>query len=452
MQTINPANGRKIRTYEPMTADQLEAAVQHAHRSSQDWGRATFRARAELVRQVASLLRRNARRYAELMGLEMGKPVSQGVREAHKCAWLCEHYAEHAETYLAPQPVETDAYESYVSFQPLGPVLAIMPWNFPFWQVFRVAAPALMAGNTVLLKHASNVTGCARELERMFLEAGFPSGLFTTLLAGAERMPDVIGHPHVAAVAFTGGTQAGRAVAGAAGQSLKKTVMELGGSDPYVILSDADVDTAASICARARIVNSGQSSIAAKRFIVVASQRAAFERRLVEEMRAVDMDEPQADADIGPLAREDLRNALHRQVMESVSAGARLALGGRVPERPGFWYPPTVLTDVKPDTPAYREELFGPVAAVIPALDDADAVRIANDSGFGLGAAVFTRNTARGRDLAEAGLEAGCCFVNERVRSDPRLPFGGVKQSGHGRALSSFGIRELVNVKAVYVA
>jgi succinate-semialdehyde dehydrogenase/glutarate-semialdehyde dehydrogenase len=404
------------------------------------------------MRRAAGILRERAGAYARLMAEEMGKPVREGRVEAEKCAWVCEYYAENAARFLADEPVETDASASFVAFRPLGIVLAVMPWNFPFWQVFRFAAPGLMAGNAGLLKHASNVPGCALAIEEVFREAGFPKGLFRALLVGSERVEELIEHPLVRAVTLTGSGPAGRAVAGAAGRNLKKTVLELGGSDPYVILADADLEAAVETCVKSRLINSGQSCIAAKRFVVVEPVREAFERGFVERMARAIIGDPMDEAtDVGPQARTDLRDDLQRQVEETIALGARLLLGGQVPDREGAWYPPTVLTDVKPGSPGYEEELFGPVASIIPVADEAEAIQVANDTSFGLGAAVFTRNVERGRRIAAEELEAGACFVNGLVKSDPRLPFGGIKESGYGRELSAFGIREFVNVKSVWV-
>jgi succinate-semialdehyde dehydrogenase/glutarate-semialdehyde dehydrogenase len=387
------------------------------------------------------------------MTMEMGKPVMGGVAEAEKCAWVCDYYAQEAERVLADQEVESDASRSFVTFQPIGVVLAVMPWNFPFWQVFRFAAPNLMAGNAGLLKHASNVPGCALAIEDVFREAGFPDGLFRSLLIPGSRVDGVIENPLVRAVTLTGSTPAGQAVAAKAGAVLKKTVLELGGSDPYVILEDADLETAASVCATARLINSGQSCIAAKRFVVVEAVREEFEKRFVAAMAATKMGDPmEEDTVVGPQARTDLRDELHDQVVRSIDAGARCVLGGKIPSGPGAYYPPTVLTDVAPGMPAYVEELFGPVASVIPVPDEVEALRVANDSCFGLGAAVFTRDREKGTRIAREELEAGACFVNAFVRSDPRLPFGGVKESGYGRELSPFGILEFVNIKTVWVA
>jgi succinate-semialdehyde dehydrogenase/glutarate-semialdehyde dehydrogenase len=453
MVALNPADGSLIRTYEETPDIEVEAHVALAHLAHLDWKKTPFSHRSELMHRVARILRERSREFGELMTLEMGKPIAGAVAEAEKCAWVCEYYANGAEAFLADQEVETDAGRSFVTFQPIGVVLAVMPWNFPFWQVFRFAAPNLMAGNAGLLKHASNVPGCALAIQEIFEEAGFPGGLFRSLLVPGNRLNGVIENPLVRAMTLTGSTPAGRAVAAKAGELLKKTVLELGGSDPYVILEDADLDAAASTCALARLINSGQSCIAAKRFIVVEAVREAFEEKFLAAMKAAKMGDPmEEDTLVGPLARVDLRDELHNQVIESIGAGARCILGGKVPAGYGAYYPPTILTDVVPGMPAYDEELFGPVASVIPVKDEAEALRVANDTVFGLGAAVFTQDIERGTRIAVEELEAGACFVNAFVRSDPRLPFGGVKESGYGRELSPFGIKEFVNIKTVWVA
>ena len=450
--SINPATGATLRTYEPHTEADVARILRDVDAAQKAWRRVSLTDRAERMRAAARLLRDRAGTYAVLMAEEMGKPVREGRAEAEKCAWVCDYYAEHAARFLADAPVATDASESFVTHRPLGVVLAVMPWNFPFWQVFRFAAPNLMAGNAGVLKHASNVPGCALAIEAVFRDAGFPPDLFRTLLIPSGRVEDVIRHPVVKAVTLTGSTPAGKAVARAAGGAVKKTVLELGGSDPYVVLEDADLGPTVEACVTSRLINSGQSCIAAKRFVVVEAVREAFERRFTERMRARTMGDPLDEAtDVGPQARVDLRDELHRQVTGSLAHGARCLLGGALPEGPGAFYPPTVLTDVKPGMPAYDEELFGPVAAVIPVRDEAEAIRVANDTVFGLGAAVFTADVARGRRIAVEELEAGSCFVNTFVRSDPRLPFGGVKESGYGRELAEPGIKEFVNLKTVYV-
>jgi len=452
IQSINPATGETIEIYEEMTQREIDRIIAESHAAFLDWRRTSFSERSSLMRNAASVLRANAEAYTRLMAVEMGKVLREGRAEVEKCATACEYYADAAERFLAPEMVRTDAAKSFVSFQPLGVVLAVMPWNFPFWQVFRFAAPTLMAGNVGILKHASNVPGCALAIERVFKDAGFPENTFRTVLAGSSRVDRMIENTVVKAVTLTGSTPAGRSVARKSGEMLKKTVLELGGSDPYLILEDADLEEASSTCVASRLINAGQSCIAAKRFIVVDAVRERFESLYVEKMRSKIMGDPLDEkTDIGPQARRDLRDDLHRQVVESIKKGATCLLGGRVPPGNGAYYPPTVLTGVRKGSPAYDEELFGPVAAIIAARDEADAARIANDSVFGLGAAVFTRDASRGERLAVTELEAGSCFVNTFVRSDPRLPFGGVKESGYGRELSHYGIKEFVNVKTVYV-
>ena len=449
--SVNPATAKPIKTYAEMSPDEAGAAIAQCHQTWRSWRATPFGERATLMKKVAAILRERKYDFAQLMAAEMGKPLKQGTAEADKCAWVCDYYAANAEAHLAPEVVKTQAAKSYVAFEPLGAILAIMPWNFPFWQVFRFAAPALMAGNVGVLKHASNVPGCALAIQEIFLQAGFPGGAFHTLLIGSQHVKSLIEHPHVRAVTLTGSTPAGRAVAAQAGAVLKKTVLELGGSDAYIVLEDADLDSAVETCVNSRLINAGQSCIAAKRFIVVEPVVDAFTERFVGLMRGKKMGDPLADeTDLGPQARHDLRDGLHKQVLASVEHGATLLLGGTIPPGAGAYYPPTVLTDVKPGMPAYQEELFGPVAAIMRAKDEADAVRMANDSVFGLGAAVFTNDTARGERVARA-LEAGATFVNGLVASDPRLPFGGIKESGYGRELGVFGIREFVNVKTVYV-
>ena len=429
--SIDPATGAKLREYPEADASKIGSALDLADRASKAWRDRSFADRAAVIRGAAALLRERAAELAGLMADEMGKPLAQGRSECEKCAWVCDHFAASAESMLAPEPVSTEAQRSYIAYVPLGVVLAVMPWNFPFWQVFRFAAPTLMAGNVGVLKHASNVSGCALAIEALFRDAGLPEGAFTTLLVGSAAVEGLIASPHVRAVTLTGSTPAGRAVASAAGRALKKSVLELGGSDPYVVLEDADLDLAVETCAAARLVNTGQSCIAAKRFIVVESVRAAFTERFVARMGRAKFGDPrEPGVDLGPLARRDLRDQLHAQVRASVNKGAKVLLGGQVPAGPGAFYPPTVLADVRPGMPAYSEELFGPVASVIAARDEKDAIRIANDSSFGLGASVFTRDKARGERIAREELEAGSCFVNAQVHSDPRLRSEGSRSPG----------------------
>jgi succinate-semialdehyde dehydrogenase/glutarate-semialdehyde dehydrogenase len=451
LASINPATDETTRTYEEMDAAAVDRAIEAAHAAFLGWRETSFEERAARLRAAARRLRERRRDYAELMTREMGKILAGGLSEVDKCAWVCEFYAEQAAAFLADEPVPTDASRSYVAFQPLGVVLAVMPWNFPFWQVFRFAAPALAAGNAGVLKHASNVPGCALAIEEVLRDAGLPEGLFRALLVPSSAVERIIEHPRVVAVTLTGSTPAGRAVARKAGSLIKKTVLELGGSDPYLILEDADLDQAVATCVESRLINSGQSCIAAKRFLIPRRLAPEIEGRFVAAMRAKVIGDPMRDGThVGPLARRDLRDQLHAQVEASRRAGARCLLGGEIPGGPGAFYPPTVLAGVRPGMPAYDEELFGPVAALIEVDGDDDAVRVANDSVFGLGAAVFTRDPRRGEAVARR-LAAGSCFVNDLVRSDPRLPFGGIKQSGYGRELGPFGIREFVNVKTVYV-
>jgi succinate-semialdehyde dehydrogenase/glutarate-semialdehyde dehydrogenase len=453
IKAIDPVSGKVLASYDEMTPTVVGGIISDVHEAFLKWRRTSFAERATMMREAATILRGGAGEYARLMAQEMGKPVRDGAAEVEKCASGCDFYAEHAARFLAREPTLTEARNSFVTFNPLGVVLAVMPWNFPFWQVFRFAAPGLMAGNGAVLKHASNVPGCALAIEDVFRRAGFPKNLFRTLLIGSPQVPSVIEHPLVRAVTLTGSGPAGRAVAGKAGQMLKKTVLELGGSDPYLVLEDADLELAATVSTKGRLVNAGQSCIAAKRFIVAEKVRRPFEELFVQKMGAVKMGDPlKEDTQIGPLARHDLRDELHRQVEASIAGGARCLLGGAVPNNPGAYYPPTVLTDVRRGMPAYEEELFGPVAAIISVKDEEEAIRTANDSAFGLGGGVITCDLARGEHIAAERIESGCVFVNEPVRSDPRLPFGGVKESGYGRELSVYGIREFVNIKTVYVA
>jgi succinate-semialdehyde dehydrogenase/glutarate-semialdehyde dehydrogenase len=452
VQSINPADGSVLREYEIMSDAAIAGAIEATHSAHRQLRDLSFPARARFMKKAGAILRERKEAYARLMAQEMGKPITAGRAEVEKCAWVCDYYADEAEGFLADISVETENTKSYTHFEPLGVVLAVMPWNFPLWQVFRFAAPALMAGNGGVLKHASNVFGSALVIEEVFSDAGFPEHAFRALLAKSGQVPAIIEHPKVKAVTLTGSTPAGKAVASKAGEVLKKSVLELGGSDPYIILDDADLDHAAEVCAKSRMINSGQSCIAAKRFIVTEKNREAFEDRLVANLERMTMGDPLDEStDYGPQARTDLRDDLHDQVKRSLDAGASLRLGGEVPDRAGAWYPATVLTNVQPGSAAYAEELFGPVAAVIGVDDESAAVRVANDSVFGLGAAVFGRDVDRAEKIAATQLEAGCCFVNDFVKSDPRLAFGGVKQSGYGRELGPFGIREFVNIKTVVV-
>ncbi len=451
--TINPATGRQLRAYREHSPRAVARKIAQAHAAFQSWRGTSFAARARLLRSLARELRRDQAGYARLITEEMGKPVTQALAEIEKCALNCEFYAERGARFLASERPPGAPAHRYVSYQPLGVVLAIMPWNFPFWQVFRSAAPVIMAGNALLLKHAFNVSGCALAIEAVFRRAGAPVGLMQSLLLDGDRTSALLGDDRVAMVTFTGSTAVGRKVAAAAGAAMKRGVFELGGSDAYLILADADLVHAAEACTASRLYNAGQSCVAAKRFIVVEKVRAKFEKLFVARMAASAIGDPRVAAtEVGPLARADLRDKLHAHVRQSIRRGAKLLLGGRLPAGPGLYYPPTILTGVKPGMAAYREELFGPVAAIIPAKDEAEAIRIANDTPYGLGAAVFTQKRKRGEHIARDLLEAGNGFVNEFVRSHPTLPFGGIKQSGHGRELGAAGIREFVNVKVISVS
>ena len=452
VQSLNPATGEVLETLEETSPQQIGRILAGARAAFTEWRTRPFAERAPLMRAAGRELRARKAEYAMTMTREMGKPITQAEAEVEKCAGTCDYYAEHAEAFLAAEPRETDAARSYVRFDPLGVVLAIMPWNFPFWQVFRFAAPALMAGNAGILKHASNVPRCALQIEEVFRRAGFPEGLFRTVLAGSGAVKGLIADPRIAAVTLTGSERAGSAVAEQAGREVKKTVLELGGSDPFIVLADADLAAAARGAAEGRLINSGQSCIAAKRFIVVEAVADRFLERFKSELAARRMGDPAArETQVGPQARVDLRDQLHRQVTESIKRGARPLLGAEIPAGKGAFYPPTLLAAVDKGMPAFDEETFGPVAAVVRAKDEADAIRLANDSPFGLGAALWTRDRARAERLA-ADIEAGAVFVNGVVKSDPRLPFGGVKRSGYGRELSEYGIREFVNVKSVWIA
>ena len=450
--SINPTNNKIIKKYDELTNDEISSRILKTHIEFLKWRKTSFNYRTGLIKKAAEILQERSEEFAHLMTTEMGKLLRSGKAEAEKCGWVCRFYAKNAEKFLAPEEIKTEMSSSFVTFNPLGVVLAVMPWNFPFWQVFRFAAPALMAGNVCLLKHASNVPGCALAIEEIFLKAGFPKNVFQTLLIGSRQVSGVIENPHIKAVTLTGSTPAGKAVARKAGEMIKKCVLELGGSDPYIILEDADMEMTVEKCVISKLINSGQSCIAAKRVIVVESIREQFESLFLEKMENQVMGDPtNPETNIGPMARTDLRDELHKQVIKSIDKGAKCLLGGYIPEMKGAFYPVTILTDVEKGMPAYNEELFGPVAAIIPAKDENEAIEIANDTIFGLGAALFTSNIKKGKDIAANLLDAGCCYVNDFVKSDPRLPFGGVKQSGFGRELSHYGIKEFVNIKTICI-
>ncbi|GIV38892.1 MAG: succinate-semialdehyde dehydrogenase [Thermonema sp.] len=452
IESRNPYNNEVLATYEAEDAGRIEQKINQAHEAFLDWRCRSFDERAGLMRKVADLLRERKESLAQLMTVEMGKVRREAIAEVEKCAWVCDYYATYAGQFLTEEVVRTDASRSYVRFAPLGVVLAVMPWNFPFWQVFRFAAPALMAGNAALLKHASNVPQCALAIEKLFVDAGFPEHIFQTLLIGAGAVEAVIRHDKVRAVTLTGSEAAGRKVAAVAGECLKKTVLELGGSDPFIVLPDVDIEAVAAKAVQARMINNGQSCIAAKRFIVHAGIYDSFAEAFVEHMRKLRFGKPEDEAtDYAAMARHDLRDELHAQVQASIKAGATCLLGGKPMEHPGACYEPTVLAGVLPGMPAFDEELFGPVAALIKASSTEEALQLANRSAYGLGGSVWTADTLKGEQLAQQ-LEVGCAFVNGIVKSDPRLPFGGVKHSGYGRELSIFGIREFVNIQTLWIA
>jgi succinate-semialdehyde dehydrogenase/glutarate-semialdehyde dehydrogenase len=449
--TVNPATGQTLRTFTPLSEPELDARLQCAADAFRRYRRTPLAERTRMLLRAAEILDSDKDKFGRLMVTEMGKTLKAALEEATKCAWGCRYYAEEAERFLADEVVATNATRSFVTFQPIGPVLAIMPWNFPFWQVFRFAAPALAAGNVALLKHASNVPQCALAIQEIFRQAGFPEGCFQTLLIETDRVRRVIEDPRIAAATLTGSTAAGSHVASAAGKQIKKTVLELGGSDPFIVMPSADFDTAIQTAVKARSINNGQSCIAAKRFIVAESIADEFERRLVAGMEALVVGDPMdPSTDVGPLANEAQVKTLTDQIARSVRAGARLLTGGHRLDRPGYFFAPGVLTGIPEDSPAYNEEIFGPIALLFRVPDIDEAIRLANDSEFGLGASAWTHNQ-RERDRFISELEAGMVFINAMVASDPRLPFGGVKRSGYGRELSHLGIREFVNIKTVWI-
>jgi succinate-semialdehyde dehydrogenase/glutarate-semialdehyde dehydrogenase len=451
MQSINPTTEEVVETFQEFSAAQIDAALQQVHDAQRRWRTTSFGTRASGLQAAARVLRAQKQRWANLATLEMGKPIVEAEAEIEKCAWNCDFYAENASRFLGDEHAETGAQESFVAYEPLGTVLAIMPWNFPFWQVLRFLAPALMAGNGAVLKHASNVPRCALAIEEIVEAAGLPRGLFRTLLVPGSETEKLIADPRIHAVTLTGSSEVGERVASAAGRVLKKQVLELGGSDPFIVLADADLDAAAKVAVRARNQNNGQSCIAAKRFIVEDSVADEFTHRFAAAVGALQVGDPmQRTTNVGPLARGDLREALMRQVEASLASGAQAVVGGHAVTGKGYFYEPTVLDGVQDTMPAFREETFGPVAAVIRARDADDAVRLANDTEYGLGANLWTRDVERAKQLAR-NIEAGSVFINGMVASDPRLPFGGVKRSGYGRELGAFGIREFTNIQTIVV-
>ncbi len=452
-KSINPMTGSIVAEYQAMSSEEVNSILEKTQQAQQAWRNVGFEERARLMFKAADLLLDKKQRYTEMMTAEMGKITAQGVAEIEKCAWVCRYYAEHAKTFLSTEDIETDAHHSFVCYNPLGVVLAVMPWNFPFWQVFRFAAPGLMAGNACVLKHAPNTFGCALLIESVFREAGFPEHLFRSLLIDIPETTRVIHNPHVAAITITSSVNAGRAVATEAGKVLKKCVLELGGSDPYIVLEDANINKAVEVGVTGRFQNSGQTCIAAKRFIVIESVYEEFKQKFVAAASQLKMGDPtENDTYIGPQARLDLRDGLHDQVKRSVAAGATILLGGEIPEGDGAFYPATVLADVKPGMAAWSEELFGPVATLICVSDETEAIQVANATDFGLSASVWTQDLTRGERIASEQIESGAAFVNDMSKSDPRMPFGGIRQSGYGRELGVFGIREFVNIHSVWVS
>jgi len=450
-QTLNPATEKVLETYSYISNEEIGHRIDETHSAWQQWRNSSFSERARHLRRLAEILREEKTTLGHLITSEMGKPLEQSVAEIEKCAWVCEYYAENSEKFLQSQHIKTDASESYIAYAPMGVVFAIMPWNFPFWQVFRFLAPALMAGNAGILKHAPGTTGCGLKIAELTRKAGFPKKLFQTIAIDIPQVEQVISNPKITGVTLTGSTKAGRSVAALAGKYLKKTVLELGGSDPYVILDDADLDLAANECVAGRFLNTGQSCIAAKRFIVTEKNHDSFTQKVLHLIQEKGFGDPLNSPSLGSMARSDLRDQLHHQVTKSIIAGAECLTGGFIPETTGNFYPATLLTQVRKGMPAFDEELFGPVAVIIEAKDEEEAIALANDTEYGLGSAVFSQDTRKARDIAEYQLAAGSSFVNTFVKSDPRLPFGGIKSSGYGRELSLIGITEFVNIKTIYI-
>jgi succinate-semialdehyde dehydrogenase / glutarate-semialdehyde dehydrogenase len=449
--TVNPASGQLLKSFEPLSDGQIQAKLQLAAKTFSQYRLLPFAERARMMLKAAEILEQEKETFAHTMTMEMGKPIRSAVEEAVKCAWACRYYAENAERFLADEVIETAATRSFIRYQPLGPILAVMPWNFPFWQVIRFAAPALMAGNVGLLKHASNVPQCALAIEDIFRRAGFPEGAFQTLLIGSQKVDGILNDPRVVAATLTGSEEAGMQVGVAAAKRIKKVVLELGGSDPFIVMPSANLDQAVTTAVKARIVNNGQSCIAAKRFIIAEQIADEFERKFVSQMESLKLGDPfDESTELGPLATADGVTSLDADVQKTVAAGARVLTGGKPVNRPGNFYAPTVLTDIPKESPAYRDELFGPVASIFRAKNLDEAIQIANDIRFGLGASAWT-NDKNERERLINELDAGMVFINRMVASDPRLPFGGVKYSGHGRELGIHGIREFANIKTVWI-
>lgn len=451
IQTINPATGKVEKIFDVYSLEKVFSIIDDVDNEFKNWKSTTFNERSKLMKTAAQILRSKKNEYGKIITLEMGKPISQAISEIEKCAWVCDYYAENAEKFLTKEIVSTDANESYIQFDPLGIILAIMPWNFPFWQVFRFAAPSLMAGNACILKHASNVPMCALAIEEIFEQAEFPRNLFRTILVDSSYVEELINHPKIKAVTLTGSDLAGKQVAQNCGKVLKKTVMELGGSDPFIVLQDANIELATKTAITARLINNGQSCIAAKRFIIAEKVFDEFEKKFVDLMMKVKVGNPmEQTTELGPIARKDLLFELESQVDKSVKMGAVILCGGKRINREGFFFEPTVLSNVKKGMPAYEEEIFGPVASLIKVKDEAEAIAVANDTQFGLGASLWTANIEKAKILASK-IDSGSVFINGMVKSDPRLPFGGIKNSGYGRELSHYGIKEFVNIKTVWI-
>ncbi|MDB2414817.1 NAD-dependent succinate-semialdehyde dehydrogenase [Rickettsiales bacterium] len=452
MKTINPVSDKVIKSYSKLNDDEIVEAINGGQIAFDDWKYTGFPQRSVLMKKAADVLKENSEKYARLITNEMGKTITESLAEIEKCAWVCEYYADNAEEFLKNKIVETDNSKSYVRFDPLGIIFAVMPWNFPFWQVFRFAAPTLMAGNVGLLKHSSNVQGCALAIDEVFKEAGFPANVFQSLLIDQKQVPDIISNKYIKAVTLTGSVGAGKSVAAIAGKYAKKSLLELGGSDPYIILKDADIDKASKLCVKSRMINAGQSCIAAKRFIVVEDVYESFVEKTVEYMKSYKMGDPlDKNTKLGPMASKRHRDIVHQQVVDSVKKGAKCLLGGEIPNMAGAYYPATILTNVWQDMPAYDDEIFGPVASIIKVKDADEAIKIANDSAFGLGGAIFSADIDYAEKLASR-MDVGNMAINDFVKSDPRLPFGGVKDSGYGRELAEFGIYEFVNIKTIIVS
>lgn len=452
LKSINPVNEEIIQIYEEHSLKEIEDKINNCQRTWLNYREIGYKEKSVWMLNLSKTLLTNKERLANIMSLEMGKPLKDGMAEIEKCATVCEYYANNSSYFLKDELIETEANKSFISYQPLGIVLAIMPWNFPYWQVFRFLAPALMAGNAAILKHASNVTGCALAIEEMVVNAGFPKDIFHTIILNSKELEPVIENQFIKAVTLTGSTSAGKKVAQFAGSLIKKTVLELGGSDPYLVLEDADLEMAAETSVNSRLINNGQSCIAAKRFIVLKSIEKEFTSLFLKKMKLKTFGDPSnKEYNLGPMARKDLRDELHQQVERSLAKGAKCILGGEIPKTKGAFYPPTILTNVSKGMPAYNEELFGPVASIITVENEEEAIEIANDTSFGLGAAIFSNDIEKAEKIAKYKIQAGCCFVNSLVKSDSRLPFGGINQSGYGRELGMIGIKEFVNIKTIYI-